>query len=86
MTLEEIAAKASLDPARHYELQVRHAPVLDSQLYTSLGKRLFDVYEKYSIEPADQREVEALSYFLVSFTVHRNAPRPSLWQRLKNLF
>lgn len=71
MRVEQIAESLQLESGRHYHKKSLPTVVIDSALYTSLGKRLFEIYEKYKIAKTDQRELEQLIYILTSFTIAR---------------
>jgi hypothetical protein len=85
MKVDEITRSMELEP-KHFKLRDVPTPVLDSGIYTTFGKRLFDLYKKYSIEPTDQRELERLAYLLTSFTIGREQVPRSFGQKLKELF
>ncbi|MBN8553996.1 MAG: hypothetical protein J0L93_00965 [Deltaproteobacteria bacterium] len=80
----EMTQRLGLEP-KHFTNQSVDLPVIDSHIYTTLGRRLFEFYKKYSIDVADQRELEALSFILIAFTMKRNE-QPSLFKRIKNFF
>lgn len=80
----ELTQRLGLE-SKHFTNQTIDLPVIDSHLYTTLGRRLFELYKKYSVESADQREFEALSFILIAFTMKRGE-RPSLWKKFKKHF
>ncbi len=69
---DDVIESLGLEEGRHFESKKLATPVIDSHLYTSLGKQLFDLYEKYKVAPQDQRQMERLSYLLLTFTRARN--------------
>jgi len=84
MKAKEIPQKLGLEENRHFKMKALSAPVIGSDLYTSLGQRLYDLYRKYSIDQGDQREIENLTYLLVNFNVDREDkinPK-SFWKRM----
>lgn len=83
MKAKEIPQKLGLEEVRHYRMTSLDAPVIGSDLYTSLGKRLFELYQKYSVDQGDQREMENLAYLLINFTISREKPEvpKSFWQK-----
>jgi len=80
MKIEEITSQAGLE-TKHYKIKTLDAPIIDSMLYTSLGKQLYDLYEKYKVDKQDQRQLESLCFLLTSFTLEREL-KPSLLKRL----
>ncbi len=73
MKISELVKTLELEEGRHFQMEKAHIPLLDSHLYTPLGRRLFDLYQKYKIETNDQRELEALCYLLTSFTLKQGS-------------
>ena len=71
MKLKDVTKVLDLEE-KHYQSKRLKVPVIDSMIYTSLGKQLFDLYEKYKVESADQRKLESLSFLLTSFTLERD--------------
>lgn len=67
---------------KHYSTETIPLPIIRSDLYTSLGRRLFDLYQKYEIPAHEQRELERLSLLLMSFTIQREQRPRAWWQRL----
>jgi len=84
MSPEELVKSLGLTEGRHFKNLEIELPVIDSHLYTSLGKELFDLYEKYKVSPEDQRQVEALNFLLMGFVFDRNKKvPPSFMKRMK---
>ena len=67
--------------ANHYRIENVSVPVINSHLYTVLGRRLFDLYQKYSVGLEDQREIESLSQLLSNFIQHREQPAKMSWTK-----
>ena len=85
MKIHEVTEPVGLKEERHFVVKELKTPVIQSELYTTLGRRLFELYEKYKIEKSEQREIERLSYLLMSFTISRaDAPKKSFWQKVKS--
>lgn len=61
---------------RHFRTAEISAPLIDTHLYTTLGRRLFEMYQKYDLNPADQREIESLVFLLTAFTLHESRSVP----------
>jgi hypothetical protein len=78
---EDILQRLHLEK-KHVHSEKVELPIIDSHIYTTFGRRLFDLYKKYSIETADQREIESLSFVLTSFTLTRNQPPRSFLKKL----
>ena len=72
-----------LEPGRHYEMRELAVPVVQADLYTTLGRRLFDLYQKYKVESTDQREIEGIVFVLQAFVQSRQ--RTSIWRRILRL-
>lgn len=72
-----------LEPGRHYEMRELAVPVVQADLYTTLGRRLFDLYQKYKVESPDQREIEGIVFVLQTFVQSRQ--RTSIWRRILRL-
>ena len=66
--------------AHHYHMHSLRVPVIDTQLYTTLGRRLFDVYQRLQISSEDQREIERIAFALQIFTLSRES-RPPFWKK-----
>ncbi len=81
MTTEDLVKSLDLE-SRHYTVEYVKIPIIDGHLYTTLGRQLFDIYQRLKISSEDQREIERLSFALQSFTFKRMQPTP-LWQRLR---
>ncbi len=73
MDVEEISKNLGLEQDRHFQIQKMKVPVIESELYTSLGKELYDLYRKYEISRDDQRQIERLSFALMTFTLSRKS-------------
>lgn len=80
MKADDLIKDLGLEAGRHYDLEGIEAPIVKADLYTTLGRRLFDLYQKYKIEKADQREIEGIIFALQNFIVAREK-RPSFWKR-----
>ncbi len=80
MKVEQVVEAVGLEP-KHFHLENLPVPVIESGLYTTLGKQLFELYRKYKITSEDQREIENLAFLLSSFTVHREIPKRSFIQK-----
>jgi hypothetical protein len=80
MKINEVTDQLDLDSARHFQLKSMRVPIIDSHLYTTLGRRLFDLYRKYDIAKGDQRDLESLCFLLTSFTVQEKESR---WQNIR---
>lgn len=76
MTLEELSQKLDLDLS-HYRLQASNVPIIEGSLYNILGRQLFELYQKYEISSEDQRQMEALTYFLQSFALREDRAVPA---------
>lgn len=70
MKLETLVEKTGLDE-KHYELKNLKSAVVDPGVYNSLGQQLFELYQKYKIEKQDQRQLEHLSFLMLSFVLER---------------
>jgi len=68
----------------HYDLRRLSVPVVDAALYTTLGRRLFELYKKLQISSEDQREIERLAFALQIFTLSRES-RPPFWKKFFRL-
>ncbi len=79
MTIDDLTKKMGLEHERHFQMARVEAPVIQPELYTTLGRKLFEFYQKYKIESADQREIESLAFVLQTFVIHRN--RKPFWKR-----
>lgn len=69
---------------KHYEWVEQRVPSIEPSLYNTLGRRLYEIYQKYSVEASDQRELEALHYLLVSFLLRQDPqsrPAKKSWWR-----
>lgn len=85
MKVEEYISRSELQES-HYQLEKIKLPVIDSSLYTTLGKRLFDLYKKYEITQEDQRDLEMMNHLLVTFVLSRSVTKKSwLRRKLENL-
>ena len=82
MTIEEILKNLELKENKHYAIEKREIPVIDSHLYTPLGKQLFDLYQKYKISREDQRQFETLCFLLSAFVIQKKPD--SVWKKLKS--
>lgn len=82
MKLEELTTPLGLEP-KHVRSEKRNVPIIDSHLYTTLGRQLFELYETYKISATDQRQIERLSYLLISFTLAPAKPK-KIWHRIKD--
>lgn len=80
MKIEELTEPLGLE-AKHFRAERLNVPVIDSHLYTTLGRQLFEIYETYKIPSADQRQAERLIYLLTSFTIHKTHEKTKWWQR-----
>jgi hypothetical protein len=80
MKHEEVTRPLGLEN-KHFRIKRMGVPVVDSSLYTTFGRRLFEFYKKYEVSPEDQREFERLSFLLMSFTLDRE-PELGFWVRL----
>jgi hypothetical protein len=80
MEKKDSLQELGLVPGKHYEMRDQQVPVVQADLYTTLGRRLFDLYQKYKVEKSDQREIEGIVYVLQSFVNARR--KPSLWRRI----
>lgn len=67
---------------RHYVLKRQETPILDPGIYSILGRRLYDLYQKYDIQKEDQRVLESISYLLVSKNLDVDRPQQSLLKKL----
>jgi len=72
----DLTKAAGLEAEKHFKLRDLSTPVIESELYTTLGHRLFELYEKNKIAPEDQREIERLAYLLTAFTIAREEKVP----------
>ena len=85
MKRDDLISESGLEE-RHYKLDSLDLPVIEASLYTTLGRRLFEFYQKYNMTSEDQREIERLSFLLMTFTVSRSLPKPSLWVRFRRFW
>ena len=88
MKIEELTRRLELEEPRHFRREDVNFPVIDSHLYTVLGRRLFELYEKYKIEKDDQRDLESLIGLLTGFLIQRETQssenknsRGPLWKK-----
>jgi hypothetical protein len=81
MKPDEITKPLGLEP-KHFQNEKVSIPIINSHLYTTLGKQLFELYETYKIVPTDQRQLERLSYLLMSFTLSNGSQKPAWWKRI----
>ena len=79
--LQKLLKRLELEE-KHYEPCEISAIAVEPSIYNSLGKRLFDFYQKYSVSPDDQREIEALAFVLNSFVLNREQPQKGLLKKL----
>lgn len=84
MKIEEVIRPLGLEN-KHIQFADFQIPVIESSIYTTFGRRLFELYDRYEINPEDQREIERLSFLLMIFTLERDRPT-SLWARVKRIF
>jgi|GEM_PF-5989729 len=68
---------------KHYNLESLKVPVIEPGLYNTLGRKLFDFYQNYSVSKADQREIESICFLLTSFVLQREKPRSPIRSFLK---
>lgn len=85
MTLDELVLHSRLEP-KHYEKAHVRIPVIESSLYTTLGRQLFEYYQKYKISTDDQRDLERLNFLLMSFVLSRSQQKVGLWNRVRSLW
>jgi hypothetical protein len=83
MKLDELTKPLGLEE-KHFKIETTSLPIIDSSIYTTFGRRLYELYNKYKISSEDQREIERLGFLLVSFTLER--PKQNFFCRLMNLF
>ncbi len=84
MKTTEITEELGLQ-RHHFKLQALDIPIIDSHLYTTLGRRLYEQYQKYGVASQDQREMERLTFLLISFTLTREQKSKNLWGWLKGV-
>lgn len=65
---------------KHVSWYRAEVPQVDPGLYNTLGRQLFDLYQKYSVSSEDQRQIEKLSWILQSFNLAAAARKP-WWRR-----
>lgn len=70
MKLESLVEKVGLDQ-KHFEFKSIQTAVVEPGVYNSLGQQLFELYQKYKIESHDQRQLEHLSFLMLSFVLER---------------
>lgn len=70
MKKNELIDQLGLQPG-HFQWENLEAPILEPGLYNTLGMRLYELYQKYSVEPKDQREIENICFVLLSFVLRR---------------
>lgn len=81
MKPDELTRPLGLE-SKHYHNEKVLVPVIDSHLYTTLGKQLFELYETYKISSVDQRQIERLSYLLMTFTLFKGEKKSGLLRKL----
>jgi len=86
MKIEELAKALSIESHRHFKVRPIPTPLLNPAVYTTFGRRLYDIYQKYKIEAPDQREIENLSYLLVSFTIGTESRSLTWFDKCKGWF
>ncbi len=82
MRPDDLMAALGLEK-KHYDLDSVEVPVIDSHLYTTLGRRLFELYEKYSVASEDQRDFERLSFILTCFTAAKTQKTKSPLKKIR---
>jgi hypothetical protein len=79
MNKQELHQRLSLEE-KHFEWLIAELPRVDPGIYQTLGRQLFDLYEKYQVSPEDQRRFEALTWVLQGFVHTQRAAKP-WWRR-----
>ena len=65
---------------KHVAWHKMEVPRVDPGVYNTLGRQLFDLYQKYKVSSEDQRQIEKLSWVLQSFVLTEKAPK-AWWRR-----
>lgn len=78
--MKDLLKKIGLEE-KHFEWKKIDVPVVDPGLYNTLGRQLFEFYEKYKIENEDQRQMESISFVLTSFIESRRNSSQTKWKR-----
>ncbi len=78
MSSREIFERISLEE-KHFSWTSIDAPRVEPGGRHTLGRRLFELYQKYEVSSEDQREIESLVWVLQS-TIASNTPKP-WWKR-----
>jgi hypothetical protein len=81
---DELTRLLEIQSPAHYEMKSIDAVLIRSELYTTLGKRLYDLYGRYNISRDDQREIEALAHVLMTFTMSRHQAPKSVFERIRS--
>lgn len=66
---------------QHFQLKRLKAPIIQPEIYPTLGKRLYELYRRYNISERDQREFEKLSFCLLSFLLRREEESKETWMK-----
>jgi len=85
MRLSDLEERLGIQP-QHYQLKDSRIPVVEPGLYNTLGRRLYDLYQRYELTSEDQREVESICFLLSAFVWERGQRSPSFWERLRRLW
>lgn len=71
MKLSSLLVELDLEQ-KHISRVPAELPIVESGLYNTLGRQLYDFYQKYKVEKADQRKIEALCFLLQGFTMRQD--------------
>lgn len=85
MKIDELLKPLEIEP-KHYRIENMDIPVISTDLYTTLGRQLFEIYQKHDVDPQSQRKVESLVTLLTLFTLHRVQGKKSWLSRMNALF
>jgi len=75
MMAKDLLEKLSLQD-KHFSWNRVDVPRVDPGVYNTLGRRLYELYQKYRITAEDQRELEALQWTLQSFIMSQEQTKP----------
>lgn len=84
MKADELTKPLGLEE-KHFRNEKLSVPIIDSHLYTTLGRQLYELYDRYEVTSSDQRQIERLVYLLTAFTLSKESRRPRWWRRVFKL-
>jgi len=85
MSIEDLMSRLDIHP-EHLEIKTGSVPVVEPGVYNTLGKQLFELYQKYNVSSEDQRRLESAIYFLQTFAVNKRRTQRGFLGKVKEVF